>query len=76
MFTAIRTVFAFSGSKKEHERYVKNLDDAKYYGIKKGFLNGVLMGFLWLAILCAYSVCKCNRLIYELYSLKRTYLLV
>jgi ATP-binding cassette subfamily B (MDR/TAP) protein 1 len=54
--TSIRTVFAFSGAKKEHERYVKNLNDAKYYGIKKGFLNGVLMGFLWLAMLCSYAV--------------------
>lgn len=56
VFTAIRTVFAFSGTKKEHDRYVKNLDEAKYFGIKKGFLNGVLMGFLWLTIFGAYAV--------------------
>lgn len=56
MFTAIRTVFAFNGSKKEHQRYVKNLDAAKFFGIKKGFLNGVLMGFLWLTIFGAYAL--------------------
>lgn len=56
VFTAIRTVFAFGGAKKEHERYVKNLDDAKFFGIKKGFLNGLLMGFLWFAIFGAYAL--------------------
>jgi ATP-binding cassette, subfamily B (MDR/TAP), member 1 len=56
VFTAIRTVFAFNGAKKEHDRYVKNLDDAKFYGIKKGFLNGLLMGFLWLSIFGAYAL--------------------
>jgi ATP-binding cassette, subfamily B (MDR/TAP), member 1 len=56
VFTSIHTVHAFNGSKKEYNRYVKNLDNAKFYGIKKGFLNGLLTGFLWLSIFSAYTL--------------------
>ena len=40
VFTAVRTVFAFNGAQKEHKRYESNLDDARIFGIKKGFING------------------------------------
>ena len=56
VFTAIRTVYAFNGSKKEHARYESKLDDAKVYGIKKGFFNGLMMGFLWLVINSSYAL--------------------
>lgn len=56
VFTAIRTVFAFNGVKKEHLRYEKRLEQAKAYGIKKGFLNGAMMGFLWLTINGSYAL--------------------
>ena len=38
------------------KRYEAKLDDAKRIGIKKGFINGALMGFLWLAIFGAYAL--------------------
>lgn len=44
---AIRTVFAFNGSQKEHQRYEVKLEAAKNLGIKKGFYNGALLGLLW-----------------------------
>jgi ATP-binding cassette subfamily B (MDR/TAP) protein 1 len=56
VFTAIRTVYAFNGSKKEHTRYESKLDDAKAYGIRKSFFNGIMMGFLWLVINSAYAL--------------------
>jgi ATP-binding cassette subfamily B (MDR/TAP) protein 1 len=56
VLSAIRTVFAFNGSRKEHKRYESKLDIAKGYGIKKGFVNGAMMGFLWLVINCAYAL--------------------
>mgnify|MGYP001810383861 CR=1 FL=1 len=56
VFTAIRTVFAFNGQAKELNRYESRLDDAKKYGIRKGFVSGAMMGFLWLVINCAYAL--------------------
>lgn len=58
VFTAIRTVFAFNGQFKECKRYETRLDDAKKYGIKKGFINGAMMGFLWLVVNGAYALGK------------------
>jgi ABC-type multidrug transport system fused ATPase/permease subunit len=40
VFTAIRTVFAFNGSKTEHKRYTDKLDSARKSGIKKSFVDG------------------------------------
>ena len=37
-------------------RYEKKLDLAKSYGIKKGFINGLMMGFLWLVMNLAYAL--------------------
>ena len=37
-------------------RYEKKLDLAKSYGIKKGFINGIMMGFLWCIINMAYAL--------------------
>ena len=56
VFTAIRTVFAYNGSKKEHKRYESKLDVAMVMGIKKSFINGGMMGFLWLVINSAYAL--------------------
>lgn len=56
VFTAIRTVFAFNGSKKEHARYEVKLEDAKRFGIKKSIINGSMIGFLWLVINSAYAL--------------------
>ena len=55
VLTAIRTVFAFNGAKKEHNRYEIMLADAEKIGIKKGFLSGAILGFFLLVIFC-----QCN----------------
>ena len=47
VLSSIRTVFAFNGAQKEHERYDVKLIEAKKIGIRKSFYNGALMGFLW-----------------------------
>lgn len=56
VFTAIRTVFAFNGSQKEHKRYESKLDEAKKKGVQKGILNGMMVGFLWFVINSAYAL--------------------
>ena len=55
VFTAIRTVFAFNGYKKEVHRYASKLDGAKEFGIKKGFLSGCLIGVIYFVIFSAYA---------------------
>ena len=54
--TAIRTVLAFNGTDKEIKKYENKLEDAKKFGIKKGFFNGSLIGFFWFVIFCSYSL--------------------
>jgi ATP-binding cassette subfamily B (MDR/TAP) protein 1 len=54
--TAIRTVFAFNGSQKELARYTSKLEKAKKFGIKKGFISGLLIGFLWFVIFGMYAL--------------------
>ena len=49
-------MFAFNGASKEMQRYENKLEDAKKFGIKKGFFNGSLIGFLWLVIFCTYAL--------------------
>lgn len=44
VISSIRTVTAFSGHKKEIQRYSKNLITAKSFGIKRGVATGTLMG--------------------------------
>jgi ABC-type multidrug transport system fused ATPase/permease subunit len=56
VLSAIRTVFAFNGSQKEHKRYEEKLEGAKILGIKKGFYNGALLGLLWLVVFGAYGL--------------------
>ena len=58
VFTAIRTVFAFNGVKKEHARYEAKLDEARKFGIKKSVFNGLMQGFLWLVVNSAYALGK------------------
>ncbi|KAK3589575.1 hypothetical protein CHS0354_043029 [Potamilus streckersoni] len=53
---AIRTVTAFGGQEKECRRYNANLIEARDFGIKKGFINGVAVGIVWLVIFCAYAL--------------------
>lgn len=56
VFSAIRTVVAFGGQDKESKRYRDNLGEAKAFGIKKGFTNGLSMGCVWFVIFAAYAL--------------------
>lgn len=56
VFSSIRTVFAFNGSKREWSKYESNLEDARKTGIKKGLYVGFLTGILWLTIFCSYAM--------------------
>jgi hypothetical protein len=38
------------------DRYEKHLTSAKISGIRKGALNGILMGALWFIIFCTYAL--------------------
>uniref|UniRef100_A0A3Q3W723 Uncharacterized protein n=1 Tax=Mola mola TaxID=94237 RepID=A0A3Q3W723_MOLML len=56
VLSSIRTVFAFSGQKREIERYHKNLEDAKTMGIKKAITANIAMGFTFLMIYLSYAL--------------------
>ncbi|MED6267613.1 Multidrug resistance protein 1, partial [Characodon lateralis] len=56
VLSAIRTVYAFSGQKKEIERYHKNLKDAKSMGIRKAISANIAMGFTFLMIYLSYAL--------------------
>ncbi|KAK7508463.1 hypothetical protein BaRGS_00000029 [Batillaria attramentaria] len=56
VFSSIRTVVAFGGQDKEAERYYDNLGEARSFGVKKGFSNGLSMGFVWLVIFGSYAL--------------------
>ncbi len=49
-------MFAFNGSQKELARYTSKLEKAKKFGIKKGFISGILIGFLWFVIFGMYAL--------------------
>uniref|UniRef100_A0A4X2M907 Phosphatidylcholine translocator ABCB4 n=1 Tax=Vombatus ursinus TaxID=29139 RepID=A0A4X2M907_VOMUR len=56
VLAAIRTVIAFGGQKKELERYNKNLEDAKNFGIKKAITANISMGIAFLLIYASYAL--------------------
>ncbi|XP_077979292.1 ATP-dependent translocase ABCB1-like [Glandiceps talaboti] len=56
VLSAIRTVAAFGGEKKEAERYRDNLHSAKSVGIKKGVVSGAGMGITFLIVFCTYAL--------------------
>lgn len=41
---------------QELARYEANLDDAKTYGIQKGFVNGASMGVVFMLMFCSYAL--------------------
>ncbi|XP_053373101.1 ATP-dependent translocase ABCB1-like isoform X2 [Mercenaria mercenaria] len=53
---AIRTVVAFGGEEKECERYNANLIEARDLGIKKGLVNGITLGMVWMIMFLAYAL--------------------
>ncbi|XP_077070050.1 ATP-dependent translocase ABCB1 isoform X2 [Siphateles boraxobius] len=56
VLSAIRTVFAFGGQKKEILRYHKNLEDAKNVGIRKAITVNIAMGFTFFMIYMSYAL--------------------
>ncbi|XP_078273190.1 ATP-dependent translocase ABCB1-like isoform X1 [Rhinoraja longicauda] len=54
--SAIRTVVAFGGQKKEVDRYLKNLIEGKKLGIKKAISSNVAIGFTFLIIYGSYAL--------------------
>ncbi|CAH1803157.1 unnamed protein product [Owenia fusiformis] len=52
----IRTVAAFSGEKKECERYNSNLVAARAVGVKKGLVSGAGIGFVWIVIFGTFAL--------------------
>ncbi|KYQ88935.1 ABC transporter B family protein [Tieghemostelium lacteum] len=53
---SIRTVVTFSGEPRELEKYTQNLGDALAVGIKKGVMNGVGIGLVFLVLFGTYSL--------------------
>ncbi|CAF2533632.1 unnamed protein product [Rotaria sp. Silwood2] len=53
---SIRTVTAFSGQKKEEERFSENLLEAKQIGIKKGLYMGICQGAAQVAIYVSFAI--------------------
>nr|UOU03320.1 ATP-binding cassette subfamily B1-2 [Brachionus rubens] len=56
VISSIRTVVAFNGCKKEHERYEGKLEEARASGIKKSSAQGLLLGVVWLVIQGGYAL--------------------
>ncbi|CAF3981501.1 unnamed protein product [Rotaria sordida] len=56
VLSSIRTVFSYNGAAYELKRYEEHLRSAKLSGIRKGGLNGILMGIVWLLIFCVYAL--------------------
>ncbi|XP_048246672.1 ATP-dependent translocase ABCB1-like isoform X4 [Haliotis rufescens] len=53
---AVRTVVAFGGQEKECNRYCSNLHEAKAFGVRKGYTNGLSLGLVWLVMFSAYAL--------------------
>ncbi|XP_072329682.1 bile salt export pump-like isoform X2 [Scyliorhinus torazame] len=56
VLSSIRTVAAFSGEKKEVERYDKNLVYAQRWGVRKGMIVGFFTGYVWMIIFFCYAL--------------------
>ncbi|XP_077454196.1 ATP-dependent translocase ABCB1-like [Stigmatopora argus] len=56
VLSAIRTVFAFNGQRREIKRYSKNLEEAKNMGIKKAISSNTAMGFIYMMIFLSYAL--------------------
>ncbi|KAJ8353932.1 hypothetical protein SKAU_G00214990 [Synaphobranchus kaupii] len=56
VLSAVRTVIAFSGQRKEIERYHRNLEDAKNVGVKKAITGNIALGLTFLIIYLSYAL--------------------
>ncbi|XP_035825122.1 ATP-dependent translocase ABCB1 [Aplysia californica] len=56
VISAIKTVTAFGGQEKEAQRYLKNLTEAKDFGVKKSLVSGVGLGLAWCIMFCNWAL--------------------
>ncbi|XP_031432825.1 ATP-dependent translocase ABCB1-like [Clupea harengus] len=56
ILVAIRTVVAFNGQQKAVEKYERNLEDAKNFGVKKAISTNVSMGLTQFVIFATYAL--------------------
>ncbi|KAK4873211.1 hypothetical protein RN001_015240 [Aquatica leii] len=56
VLSAIKTVVAFGGEKKEKIRYNKLLKHACNINIKRSFYNGICVGTMWLSMYACYAL--------------------
>ncbi|XP_048117280.1 ATP-binding cassette, sub-family B (MDR/TAP), member 4 isoform X1 [Alosa alosa] len=56
VLSAVRTVYAFGGQKKEIERYNNNLVDAKNLGVKKATMVNMAVGFTYSLMYMSYAL--------------------
>ncbi|XP_031432823.1 ATP-dependent translocase ABCB1 [Clupea harengus] len=56
ILVAISTVVAFNGQQKAVERYERNLEDAKNFGVKKAISTNVSMGLTQFVIFATYAL--------------------
>ncbi|XP_062395061.1 ATP-binding cassette, sub-family B (MDR/TAP), member 4 [Sardina pilchardus] len=56
VLSAVRTVYAFGGEKKEIERYNGNLVDAKNLGVKKAITVNMAVGFTYSIMYMSYAL--------------------
>lgn len=56
VLSSMRTVVAFSGEKKEIERYSERLIPATKTGKRKGMYSGIGSGIMWFIIYCTYAL--------------------
>ncbi|CAF2677139.1 unnamed protein product [Rotaria sp. Silwood2] len=56
VFSSIRIVLSYNGQGREQKRYDQHLDEAKRNGIKRGGINGTLMGLVWCVVYCSYAL--------------------
>ncbi|XP_026736211.1 multidrug resistance protein homolog 49-like [Trichoplusia ni] len=56
VLSAIRTVVAFGGEKKEIDRYARRLEPAKKMGTRKGIFSGLGSGVMWFIIYATYAL--------------------
>ncbi|XP_030055624.1 ATP-dependent translocase ABCB1 isoform X2 [Microcaecilia unicolor] len=72
VLSAIRTVMAFGGQRKEIKRYEKNLEDAKRVGIRKAITANISIGFAFFFIYASYALAfwyGSRLIIYEGYTI-------
>nr|XP_033787111.1 ATP-dependent translocase ABCB1 [Geotrypetes seraphini] len=74
VLSAIRTVIAFGGQKKEIIRYEENLEDAKKIGIRKAVTANISIGFAFFLIYASYALAfwyGTRLVVYEDYTIGR-----